>query len=67
MDNPTRKKKIRVLTTGVEPKTFYSDALPLSYRRIAWVKAIKLVHVTTFYIVLGLQTSFYYPWRMIPW
>ena len=40
------RKKIRVLLSGVEPKTFRfmisSDALPLSYRRLVGAKAIKL-------------------------
>ena len=41
----TRKKKFRVLPTGVEPTTFpitSSDALPLSYRRLVGDKAFKL-------------------------
>ena len=41
------KRKIRVLPTGVEPRTYdlpitSSDALPLSYRRLVGAKAIKL-------------------------
>ena len=41
----TRKKKFRVLPTGVEPKNLpitSSDALALSYRRLVGAKAIKL-------------------------
>ena len=41
----TRRKEIRVLISGFEPKTFpitSSDALPLSYRRLVGAKAIKL-------------------------
>ena len=39
------KKEIRVLLSGVEPKTYpitSSDALPLRYRRLVGAKAIKL-------------------------
>ena len=38
----TRKKKILVLLSGVEPKAFpllSSDALPLSYRRLVGARA----------------------------
>ena len=52
------KKEIRVLLSGVVPKTFPllgpSDALPLSYRRLVRTKAKGLMGQTS-YILLGFE------------
>ena len=54
-----RKKKIRVLSIGVEPVPF---VLPQSYRRLVGVQATKLGQslgsVTNSYILLGLECRY---------